>query len=92
MTHYMTGDEYQHGYDDGLSEGERRGWDKAIEAAAELMAGAVLEYTTESPVPKLAPMLLGIRKAAKTNKPLSAMVTTMEGSVRAAAIRKLKKP
>ena len=47
MTHYVTGDEYQHGFDRGLQEGERRGWERAIEAAiAGVMAmenGAIYE-------------------------------------------------
>ncbi len=33
----VTSQDYQRGYDDGLQEGERRGWEAGKEAAAELM-------------------------------------------------------
>jgi len=66
-------------YREALSEQYQRGWTAAIEAAAELMAGNVVGYSTDDP-PKLVPVIVTIDPE-----------DNMEGCVRAAAIRKLRK-
>ena len=68
---------YQNGYDDGLQEGERRGWEKGREAAAELMASNVLRISHDGH--SLWPVDGGLKSGGN-----------LEGSVRAAAIRKLE--
>ena len=40
----MNGIDYQRGYDDGLSEGERRGWEAGKKAVLELLRNEDIEH------------------------------------------------